>query len=153
MKAKTWIIGYGNPGRQDDGIGPYFIDQLAERLPPEMAAHVSLQDNYQLTVEDALEACRYQRVIFVDASLNGPSPFSYTVVNPLIPGELGSHSVSPNGLMQLCRTLYQHEPQAYILGIRGYQFDAFEEKLSRQALINVEAALEFLIATLETCYA
>ena len=150
---KTWIIGYGNPGRQDDGIGPLFITQLAQRLPEHLSPSISLQENYQLTVEDALEACDYQRIIFVDASLNGAEPFSYQAVNTTASGEFGSHSINPAGLMQLCRTLYQHEPEACILGIRGYQFDAFEEQLSTQARSNVEAALEFLLATLETHYA
>ena len=149
----TWIIGYGNPGRQDDGIGPCFITRLAQRLPEHLSPHISLQENYQLTVEDALEACDYQRIIFVDASLNGTEPFSYQPVDTRAGGEFGSHSISPAGLIQLCNTLYQHQPEASILGIRGYQFDDFEEKLSPQAQCNVEAALDFLITTLEAHYA
>lgn len=147
-QAHTWIIGYGNPGRQDDGIGPCFIEQLAERLPQAIASQISLQANYQLTVEDALEACNYERVIFVDASLNGHAPFEYAALNIQTTPEFGSHSLSPQALIQLCQTLYQHEPEAYILGIRGYQFDEFEEQLSIQAQANVEAALTFLMQTL-----
>jgi hydrogenase maturation protease len=150
---KTGIIGYGNPGRQDDGIGPFFITQLAQRLPKHLSPFICLQENYQLTVEDALEACAYQHIIFVDASLNGAEPFSYQPVSTTSSSEFGSHSINPAGLMQLCQTLYQHDPESYILGIRGYQFDEFEEKLSPQARLNVEAALDFLIAKLETYYA
>ena len=28
----TWIIGYGNPHRRDDGIGPYVVERLSRDL-------------------------------------------------------------------------------------------------------------------------
>ena len=152
-KTLTWVIGYGNPGRQDDGIGPWLIKKLSSCLPQHLTHFVSLQENYQLTVEDALEACRFQRIIFVDASLNGTEPFSYTPVGTSTKGEFGSHTLDPRGLMQLCATLYQHQAEAWILGIRGYEFAEFKEQLSAPAEQNTTEALEFLLNTLEDYYA
>ena len=43
------VIGYGNPGRMDDGLGPATIDEL-EKLAID---GVDLDADYQLTVEDA----------------------------------------------------------------------------------------------------
>ena len=44
---QTLVIGYGNPGRRDDGLGPSFADILAaEGIPG-----VDVDSDYQLTVE------------------------------------------------------------------------------------------------------
>ena len=46
------VIGYGNPGRLDDGLGPAVASAMEEfNLPG-----VSVDSNYQLTVEDAASA-------------------------------------------------------------------------------------------------
>jgi hydrogenase maturation protease len=136
---KTLIIGYGNPGRQDDGIGPAFIDTF-----PEESNKIALQSNYQLTVEDALELKNYEQVIFVDASINCNEPFHLEEITATNNSGFGSHSLTPHALIQLCQTLYQHSPAAYILAIRGYEFDQFEEKLSATANDNLKHALTFL---------
>lgn len=136
---KTLIIGYGNPGRQDDGLGPAFIDAF-----PDKSDVIALQSNYQLTVEDALELKNYAQVIFVDASINGNEPFDLTEITATNNSGFGSHSLTPNALIQLCHTLYQHYPIAYILAIRGYEFDEFEEKLSYKANENLQQALSFI---------
>lgn len=136
---KTLIIGYGNPGRQDDGLGPAFID--ASQNKPET---IALQSNYQLTVEDALDIKDYQQVIFVDASLDCVEPFRLEEITTTNNSGFGSHSLTPQALIQLCHTLYQHSPKAYILAIRGYEFDQFEEKLSDKANNNLNQAIEYL---------
>lgn len=135
----TLVIGYGNPGRQDDGLGPAFIDAFSGE-----SDKIALQSNYQLTVEDALELKNYKQVIFVDASINCNEPFDLTEITATNNSGFGSHSLTPNALIQLCHTLYQHYPSAYILAIRGYEFDAFEEKLSDKAHNNLQQALAFI---------
>lgn len=135
----TLVIGYGNPGRQDDGLGPAFIDAFSGE-----SDKIALQSNYQLTVEDALELKNYKQVIFVDASINCNEPFDLTEITTTNNSGFGSHSLTPNALIQLCHTLYQHYPVAYILAIRGYEFDAFEEKLSDKAHNNLQQALAFI---------
>jgi hydrogenase maturation protease len=144
MIKSTRVLGYGNPGRQDDGLGPLFID-LLEALKAGQLAAVDTQSNYQLTVEDAHDLQFYEQVIFVDAAINGPEPFSFTPVFASDKHGIGSHDLSPEALLQLCATLYQHVPNAWILAIRGYNFDAFEEKPGRKALENCQTALHFLV--------
>ncbi len=64
------VIGYGNPGRQDDGLGPaaaFAIDGLGW-------PNVSALDNYQLAIEDAVEVAAHDVVWFVDASCEGDAP-------------------------------------------------------------------------------
>lgn len=142
MSNSTLLIGYGNPGRQDDGLGPKCIEALEACITPD--ARVSLSSNYQLTVEDAYDISGYQTVIFIDASLKGTAPYSFTQVLPSIEQSLGSHQMHPEAVLQLCQTLYQTQPQAYILAIRGYEFDQFEEALSTKAKQNLAAALLFI---------
>jgi len=149
--ARTLIIGYGNPGRQDDGLGPAFIQQLSH-LETEQ---VHLRSNYQLTVEDAYDAQDYEQVIFVDACLNSGQisklnssqdkeiPFLFEQIENTNDTGLGSHSLSPNGVIRLCETLYNKSPKAFVLAILGYEFDQFEECLSAPANANLQAALRF----------
>jgi len=134
------IIGYGNPGRQDDGLGPALIEEL-ETLE---AGDIQLQSNYQLTVEDAYDIQAFKQVVFVDASLNATPPFSFTEIDNTNESALGSHSLSPHAVLQLCETLYQQQPKAFVLAIRGYEFDQFEEELSAKAKSNLDQALNFL---------
>lgn len=155
-KHQTIIIGYGNPGRQDDGLGPSFIKKLTKLLSkqrPELLIEkdplqIHLQTSYQLTVEDAYDIFAYDQVIFVDASLNGQAPFSFTEITETNDSVLGSHSLTPNAVIRLCETLYNKTPKAFILGIKGYEFDLFDEHLSSQANTNMLAAVQFLMPLL-----
>lgn len=147
VKAHTLIIGYGNPGRQDDGLGPALIEKLRQCedfLCENDEDQITLADNYQLTVEDALDLCEYERVIFVDAAINIKAPYHFYPTEACTEHSFGSHSVSPEGLLQLASTLYQKEPEAYVLAIRGKDFDDFEEALSEVGKQNLDAAFIFL---------
>ena len=141
MSKKILFIGYGNPGRQDDGLGPAFIQAL-ENLNG-LPDSTELSSNYQLTVEDAYDISTYDKVIFVDASLNAPPPFSFELVKATNQQSLGSHQLAPESVLQLCITLYDTLPDAYVLAIRGYEFDAFQEALSKTAQSNLDSAVSF----------
>ncbi len=144
--TKTLMLGWGNEGRRDDGLGPAFARLFAERHLPGL----TVDTDYQLQVEDAYEAAGYPRVIFVDADRTGPEPFSCRRLEPTDSNlSFSSHSVSPGGLLALTRELYGSEPEAWLLGIRGYDFDRFEESLSAPARENLEAAAEFVATALE----
>lgn len=140
---KTLIIGYGNPGRQDDGLGPVFIDSFKLK-----SKKITLQSNYQLTVEDALDTTSYEQVIFIDASLDCAVPFQLEEILITNDTGFGSHSLTPHAVIQLSQSLYQHFPKAYILAIRGYEFDQFEEKLSNTAYENLQKAMDYLTSQL-----
>ena len=147
-KVKTIIIGYGNPGRQDDGLGPVFINQLTEQLSEKNRLQLRLQSNYQLTVEDAYDILEFDQVIFVDASMNAQAPFTFTKITETHNSGMGSHSLTPNAVIRLCETLYGTGPKAFVLAIKGYEFDQFDEHLSTKANTNMLAAVEFLITFL-----
>ena len=139
------LIGYGNPGRLDDGLGPAAAKAVEElRLPG-----VTVETDYQLTVEDAADVARCKVVVFVDADVGGPAPFRVRRIEPG-PERVGfsSHSVAPREVLALAKQLFNAAPKGYILGIRGYEFDDFGEALSEKAQANLAEAVEYVKAAI-----
>jgi len=139
------VIGYGNPGRQDDGLGPSLVHRLADVAIPGVTAGAQ----YQLNAEDALRISAYQQVVFVDAATNMRSDFRFAPLRRSRRKGFGSHRLAPEAVLDLASTLYGKEPRGYLLGIRGERFDEFEEKLSPVGEQNLEKALEFLVPWLK----
>jgi hydrogenase maturation protease len=136
------LIGFGNPGRLDDGLGPALAEAVGRRKLP----GVTVDADYQLTVEDAAEVARHEVVLFADADAVGPEPFSCRRLRAGNgrPG-FSSHSVEPETVVTLARELFAGEPEAFLLGIRGYEFDAFGERLSERAEANLADAVKYVV--------
>lgn len=139
LPADTLVIGYGNPGRGDDGLGPRFIEALEQ----ESLHGLHLESNYQLAVEDSLLVAQASCVIFVDASCTARSPFEFCPLKPASDFSVESHHLTPASLLSLTQTLQGSHPPAYLLAIRGYAYDAFTESLSQKADANLREALRF----------
>jgi hydrogenase maturation protease len=138
-KRSVFVLGYGNPGRADDGLGP----KAAERLAALALEFVMVDAAFQLNIEDAEAISGYDVAIFVDASLSAPEPFSFERLYPADEVTFTSHSVSPGSTMKLCTDHFGPAPEAWVMAIRGYSFE-FEEGLTEEAQRNLEAALAFL---------
>ena len=134
------VFGYGNPGRQDDGLGPAVV----EALEPLGLEGVTLDANYQLSVEDAALVAEHDVVVFVDADVTGPAPFWFGAVEPADDVSFSTHSVRPEAVLALARGALGGTTTGYVLGVRGYAFDEFGEALTEGARRNLEAALAFL---------
>ena len=145
MENSVLLIGYGNPGRQDDGLGP----ALAEAVEGLHLHGVTVEADYQLTVEDAASAAAHRYVVFADAAMGGPGPFFFRAVPPASPGSISTHSVEPGAVMALARDLFGAESRGYALGVRGYRFHEFGEALSEEARANLAAALRFIVPVLQ----
>lgn len=144
-KPTVLVVGYGNPGRLDDGLGPALGDAIEALALPGVTVDV----DYQLTVELAATAAEFDIVVFADADVSGPEPFWVRRMQAA-EGGLGfsSHSLQPGDVLALVRDLFRAEPDAYVLGIRGYEFNEFGERLSAKAQSNLEAAVEYLASAL-----
>jgi hydrogenase maturation protease len=140
IDAPVLVLGYGNPGRGDDGLGP----AAAEAIERFGIPGVRTSANYQLAIEDAADAAACASVIFVDASRSGAAPFTD---EPVAAGAGGacfaSHVVPPGVVVGLCRSVYGRSPHARVIGIRGYAFD-FEEGLTQRARANLERAVAYI---------
>lgn len=137
------IIGYGNPGRQDDGLGPALAEAVERlRLPG-----VSVDSDYQLTVEHAEMAARHRIVVFADATTDEGESFMWSRIEPHGAGiRFSSHHLAPVDVLTLARDLFSAEPVGYLLAMRGRHFDELEVGLSTEARAALDDAMHFLVA-------
>jgi hydrogenase maturation protease len=136
------VIGYGNPGRGDDGLGP----ALAARMEQLELPNVTIESDYQLTVEHAALAAEHDIVIFADAALDIENdPYYFKRVNASNSSKFSSHSVTPGEVMLLAQQCFSAAPPAYALGMRAPVLSEFGEGLSAEAQANLESALQFLL--------
>lgn len=140
-RPNVLLIGYGNPSRGDDGLGPAFVEAVDKMALPD----VTVESDYQLTLETAHTVSEHDVVIFVDADASaGSRAFSFRRLGPGPSSGLGSHGVEPQEVMELAQVLFKARVEAYVLGIRGYVFTPFLEGLSPQASKNLSEALVFI---------
>ncbi len=140
MSGKVLLIGYGNPGRMDDGLGPAFAEAFeGKRIPG-----VMVDADYQLTVEDAADIAANDVAVFADAAVVGPEPFFFRPVEPAAELGFSTHSVEPEAVMALACELFGAKTKGYVLGIKGYTFNEFGEGLSAGAMKNLATALEVM---------
>ena len=145
-QKKVLIIGIGNPGRGDDGLGPELIERL--RRDPRTQAEFrgtsawvcEFEFRYQLNVEDALAIKDHPLVIFADAAMTGDEEAALTEVFPSDSIAFTTHRMSPASVLALCHELYGRAPKAYILSIRGHHWE-LGEGLSSRAEANLNLAL------------
>lgn len=140
------LIGYGNPGRGDDGLGPALSEAIAARGLPGL----EVDTDYQLVAEHALAVSEQDVVIFVDAEIGAAGAYSFREIAPGAPEVLGSHSLVPQTVLALSETLYGARPKAFVLGISGYEFGEVKEGLSDKAAANLAAAETFFLKWLQT---
>ena len=139
-KKRILVIGYGNPGRGDDGLGP----ALAARLEALQIPALSVESDYQLSIEHAALAAEHDIVVFADAARDAEDPFYFRPVFPAPARTLGSHSVTPAEVLSLARSCFNASPQGFVLGMHARNLERFEEGLSPAAQQAMEAALEHL---------
>lgn len=138
------LLGIGNPGRFDDGLGP----TLAEEVESLEIPVVTVGADYQLTVEDSAQVAEHEVVIFADADAVGPAPFSFRAIGPL--GGLGfsSHGIEPGNVLALAADLFGVRPEAYLLSIRGHEFGQRDHGQIELGVGLTPAARQHLVAAL-----
>ncbi len=104
---------------------------------------VTVDIAFQLNIEDAEAISGHDVVVFVDASVQGPEPFSWERIAPADAVTFTSHSVSPGSILKLAADHFGPAPEAWLMAIRGYSFD-FEQAMTGEAVRNMEEAAAFL---------
>lgn len=136
---KILVLGYGNPSRQDDALGPSLADAIGEMK----LEGVTIDSDYQLNIEYALDIAAYDLVIFADASVEAEEPFEFNRVGPSREITFTTHSVSAESVLGLCDEIGVEMPEAWQIAIRGYSFD-FGDGLTEKASENLAKAIEFI---------
>ncbi len=155
MQSKTLIIGYGNADRQDDGVGWHILRNLALKLgqevpddPGEMfevfSEKADLMFILQIYPELAETVSHYDRVCFVDAHTSDiPDLISWTVLDPEYEKSPLTHHMSPRTVLSIAATIYEHQPEAVLVSVRGYHFQ-FERELSPQTAALADQATDLI---------
>ena len=141
---KILVYGFGNPARQDDGLGVELVSRLEQAQLPGLA----FDSNYQLNIEDADNISSFDAVIFVDASVRGDAPFSFTKIIPSKEISFTTHAMAPDSVVALCQDIYGRYPESYLLAIPGYEWEMMQEGLSVKARENLEKAYTFMTGIL-----
>jgi hydrogenase maturation protease len=112
--AHPLVIGYGNPLRQDDGIGRRAAELLEQKLPSGAAEIVQC---HQLTPELAAKLMDASLVVFLDAACD-QEPGAVSSAPVRAEGAIAwSHHLSPGQLLTLSQQLGGQAPPAYL--VRG----------------------------------
>ncbi len=140
---KILIYGYGNPGRQDDGLGVLLSEKIEEWAEEQnISNNIDTDSNYQLNIEDAYRLNDYDMVIYADASIEEIEDFFFEEIKPIINPQFTSHSVSPEFVIGLCKEIYNEIPETYLMHIKGYEWE-FLGEMTPKASGNLEKAFFF----------
>jgi hydrogenase maturation protease len=104
---------------------------------------LTLEADYQLSIEHAADLGQSEKVIFVDAAVEGPEPFQVKKLAASRSIEFTSHALGPEAVLAICQDTYERTPEAFLVAVRGYSFE-FAEGLTEKARLNRDRALEFI---------
>ena len=139
-KDKILLVGIGNDGRCDDGLGWAFAE-LAEKVIPE----IDVVFRYQLQVEDAELISHYDTVVFVDSSLDHfKMGHQWKKIEPVMLISFTSHALEPEVILSLCHDIYQFQPHAFQIAVTGIEWE-LNKSLSPAGKLNLSSALEAYI--------
>ncbi|SDW45909.1 hydrogenase maturation protease [Nitrosomonas oligotropha] len=134
---KLLLLGYGNPGRGDDALGPLLVEHIAQLQLADVACLVDMQ----LLIEHAADLTDFDRIIFVDADMSCQEPFEFSTVTAEKDASYTSHALTPAAVLYVYQQIHSHAaPPAILLRIRGYRFE-LGDYLSMQANENLAAAI------------
>jgi len=138
------IIGIGNSGRSDDGLGWLMLDYIKKNF-----FDIDLLYRYQLQIEDAELLSHYATVIFIDATREPTeNGFFFKSCHPNMGLGLTSHMLEPETVLWLENELYKTKPTTYVLGIEGKKWGLSLEP-SESGLHNFNLACDFLIKNID----
>lgn len=137
------IIGIGNQGRKDDGIGWALVDRIQD-----CGYQGRCEFRYQLNVEDAELVAQYENVLFIDATREDlPDGYALREVEPVSSFTFSTHELSPAAVLHLAEDLYGKTPSGHLLVIQGHEW-GIGEGLSKQATTHIEHLMKSLCVPL-----
>jgi hydrogenase maturation protease len=140
---KRLAYGYGNPGRQDDGLGILLVEKWEKWATAQGVEQFDFERNYQLNIEDADTIRQYDEVIFVDATVADISGVHLSKLVSTSQTEFTMHAMDPGFVLHLCQSLYGDAPDAWLLSIKAYEFE-FAQALTSLAEKNLATAFELV---------
>jgi hydrogenase maturation protease len=150
VPAPILIIGYGNPSRGDDAIGPTALTEIEQRLTAHKARErIELLTDFQLQIEFVTDLVGRECVVFIDASVSAASPYEFTRISAQPNPAVSSHALAPAHLLSVYERHYAHTaPISFLLAIKAYAFE-LGEPMSAAAQANLTAAVDHLLHWLD----
>jgi hydrogenase maturation protease len=144
---RTLILGYGNPLRGDDALGPQVAEQLSERFSKEPGIQVQIVQ--QLTLDLAEPLSNFGLVILIDARRAEPvgEPFIQEIQPSQEIPQPFSHYLNPQELLGICQVLYSSQPKMILVGINVANFK-FGDPISPVVLNRIPELIEKIEALL-----
>ena len=151
--AGVLVVGYGNPLRSDDGVGPAVAERLAQ--DPRLRG-AEIRAEHQLTPELALDASGATLLVLIDAAEDAGA--GEVVVRRLGPdGTTGggpveeagpplTHHLDPGGLLALARELFGAAPASVVIVGIGVASLEVGETLSPEVQAAVPRVVELVAA-------
>lgn len=137
--SKKLIIGIGNTGRKDDGLGWMFLDLLKESK----LKGWDMVYKYQLNIEDADLVKDVETLIFVDSYNDKlPKGFLMEECHSRLDFEYTTHALNPCSVLALCNNLYKKRPTTFVMKIQGFEW-GLGEGLSERAMVNLKKAVDY----------
>lgn len=137
MNPPILVVGYGNPSRGDDAVGPLLLEAIAEQIDPQL---VELITDFQLQIEHALDLKDRQLVLFVDASVAAERGIQFQTISAGKDSSYSTHAMTPAAVLDVYQSItHQPAPDSFILTIQAQQFELgaglseFTEDYFRQA--------------------
>lgn len=158
------VVGYGNPSRMDDGVGHYVINQLNQRFglrSLDLLSEPAADDSdtaevnghtvrtlwvQQLDIELAEEFAAADRLLLVDAHLDGPELNRVELAPHYAMGPV-AHVVTPPSLLAITEAVYGHVPQTVLYSARGERWD-FGDELSPAVQARADRLVEQIVDAL-----
>ncbi|MBP8857260.1 MAG: hypothetical protein KBG60_04530 [Anaerolineaceae bacterium] len=153
---KIIIIGYGNPDREDDGVAWHVVMALAGHygvpVPDDLldgfvpaGNSPDFYTSLQLTPEMADTIAEYDAVCFVDAHTGAvPDDLNIKRLEPGFQNSPFTHHMTPETCLSITQTIYQKEPVALLVSVRGYSFE-FSHSLSMRTAALAGEAVKVII--------
>lgn len=140
MSKPILVLGYGNPSRGDDALGPLLLDFIEQHIG---LARIELLTDFQLQIEYALDMQHRELVLFVDASVACIDTFDFAELKAAKDKSYTTHAMSPAAVLQVYQSILgQLPPPCFLLSIQGLSFE-LGAGLSDEAASNLREACLF----------
>jgi hydrogenase maturation protease len=136
VSRRGLVLGYGNPGRGDDGLAVRLVETLLDGAPE----GVDVEAAFQPGIEHAAAVAEHDWVLFVDAAAEGRAPCEVRRVEPMPKAAFSTHVVDLGSILAIAEESFGMRTPAWLLAVRGYDFGMAEE-LSAGAALNLNASL------------
>jgi hydrogenase maturation protease len=141
---RLFIVGFGNPQRRDDGIGPYIVGHLKSALEAYDTIGFLSVRHPEPSIVEALHGA--DEILFVDATIKELN--HGWQLNRIQPEEetlpFTTHHFTPPAILGMIKMIYGHCPPAWVLTVEGFDF-GFGQGLTSRAKKRARSAISPIV--------